>query len=1406
MENPRNAKTTESSGYDEVTPQAANILTAANSANSVNSANSANSANSDNSAKTANYTNVVNPAITGNPVKTVNSANFANRTEASHPVGNPPLTANNDRNLRQNGNPPKSQGGKANQNKITRYFDNAQPCSNRFPSQEKNTSEAEKKRTTRYETAVSPATSKCSNKYVTTVKQINLQKKKIANRTYFQELKFNEILLGQEPYFHKNKLVSVPTTHKSFAPHHKETPRVCIILPLDLGKISYSMTHFSNRDMITVRCNIKGKDVVFCSLYLGHEPNKPEIDSDTVGKMSKLVEFTKNRNLPLIMGADSNGHHVMWNSFKANDRRGILLAQLIEKWELNLANRGKSPTFVNSRGHKSIIDITMTNRKGNSLLSNWKVDPKTSLSDHKMISFDIDLGNKWETFSRNYQDMDASAFKKAVAKKLENRPFKAKIGKLNKPKSNIDSSVNYINKILTEALDEVCPLVKVTHRSKIPWSKEINTLKHRAKKAKSKNIKAQSSPLPLSEEVTKAIKNESSAAEKNYKKAIEEKDKQAYRDYCSNLSHPKKLARVPKNKRQPWEELNVLKKPDGSYTEDSEETLRLLAQEHFPDTPQAERLNSPQIKHESEDDKNIISKILNPTRLDRVASKLPLNKAPGPDGVRNKMIKAAWDLIKEPLRHIYNLCLTHAYCPKAWKTSKGMIIPKEGKDDYTNPRSYRIISLTSNLQKLLERMILDYLERDTGVDNKLTKNQFGFRKRKSTEAAIHRLTRKIEDAIQNGQFGLGVFLDVEGAFDNVKHSSIYKAMLEAKIPNVIANWIRAMLTDRMIVLTLHGISINRKIYKGCPQGGILSPLLWNLTLNTLLKNDNIDDDFVQAFADDLAILVQGFDLKVTMRDIVNRYLKIINAWCTENGVKLSTIKTKVIVFSTLNKKYSVRPITLEGETIEFSDEVKYLGVTYDKHLRWDTHIKNKCRQATKLLYMSRNFIAKTWGLTPARTRWLYKQVILPTVSYACFTWIHRLKESTNLRSLLEKVQKLATLQITGGLQKSPNITLDILAGVMPIEAFLQFKASKTSIRLKIDKHWNSQYSLASTLMSHAKYLDQEINKLGISKHLTLIDRTSHTTIDTTNFTVITKPPQHSPPESSLKIFTDGSLKKSPNLTGAGFTMIRNGRTLVDQSMSLGRLATINQCEMFAIYKAAELLVDADTQNQVIFFYSDSLSSLLKINKSDSISKLTIDTVELLNKLGVSNQVTLHKVAAHTGIDGNEKADKLAKSGAKALPTGPEPFLCISWNNVINELLNKARADTLEKLSKLKLQEASKTPIESYINRFGLNRMACKKKQSLRILTHMLTDQSWLNNSLSKRNPLSTPICQRCGETKETAQHFISECPAYAMLRICTFGIPYISLSQIIEEFGPGKLVDFINKTGRIKDNYFPPTV
>ena len=160
---------------------------------------------------------------------------------------------------------------------------------------------------------------------IKSLRQINLQKKKSACRTYFSELKPNEILLGQEPYMHKNRLISIPQTHKGISPFtpNSDTPRVCIVVPRELGKVSFTMTNFTSKDMITIRCNLKGhKDALLCSLYLGHLPNKPEIDLITLTKFKELVKYSNDKNLALIMGADSNGHHASYGTATEQHHEG----------------------------------------------------------------------------------------------------------------------------------------------------------------------------------------------------------------------------------------------------------------------------------------------------------------------------------------------------------------------------------------------------------------------------------------------------------------------------------------------------------------------------------------------------------------------------------------------------------------------------------------------------------------------------------------------------------------------------------------------------------------------------------------------------------------------------------------------------------------------------------------------------------------------------------------------------------------------------------------------------------------------------------------------------------------------------------------------------------------------------
>src|SRR5450759_4882912 len=85
---------------------------------------------------------------------------------------------------------------------------------------------------------------------------------------------------------------------------------------------------------------------------------------------------------------------------------------------------------------------------------------------------------------------------------------------------------------------------------------------------------------------------------------------------------------------------------------------------------------------------------------------------------------------------------------------------------------------------------------------------------------------------------LGVFLDIEGAFDNVGFDAIIEAARYHGIPSIITNWIYQMLKNRNLFSTLRQAEISKLSVRGCPQGGVLSPLLWNLVADTLLRELN----------------------------------------------------------------------------------------------------------------------------------------------------------------------------------------------------------------------------------------------------------------------------------------------------------------------------------------------------------------------------------------------------------------------------------------------------------------------------------------------------------------------------------------------------------------------------------------
>ena len=94
--------------------------------------------------------------------------------------------------------------------------------------------------------------------------------------------------------------------------------------------------------------------------------------------------------------------------------------------------------------------------------------------------------------------------------------------------------------------------------------------------------------------------------------------------------------------------------------------------------------------------------------------------------------------------------------------------------------------------------------------------------------------RRVEHCLVRKKPALGIYLDIVGAFDNVTLRSFVAALRGLCMSKILILWIETLLRHRTVQVELYGDKVKREVVKGNRQGGILSPLLWNCVLNSLL--------------------------------------------------------------------------------------------------------------------------------------------------------------------------------------------------------------------------------------------------------------------------------------------------------------------------------------------------------------------------------------------------------------------------------------------------------------------------------------------------------------------------------------------------------------------------------------------
>ena len=758
------------------------------------------------------------------------------------------------------------------------------------------------------------------------------------------------------------------------------------------------------------------------------------------------------------------------------------------------------------------------------------------------------------------------------------------------------------------------------------------------------------------------------------------------------------------------------------------------------------------------------------------------SSAPGEDGITYQTIRLLNDTICDginPIKLLFSAVYKEGLMPWQWKYSIIVPIPKKDSD------KLRPISLTSCLCKVFERVILNRLK--FTLDGKLSYNLYGFMNGKSTKDCF------IEYMDSESQTHFTTFLDLKSAFDIANRTVILEHLATLGIKGKLLEIIRNYFSDRYSKVLYKGYltPVARRFDLGTPQGGVLSPFLFNILMDKLVKSMQLPNNKCKiiCYADDLCIKAPTLQ---DMQTILNQ----ISTLTKELGLIVSISKTKFLA-----TQDDTDSLTFDEQPLDSCSSYNYLGIPTPPPVDF---VKTLCKKLSQRLRPLRVLANRVAGINILICKKFYIAYIRSLIDYHA---LHLCTLSNVALRPLETLQNKA-LRIILGCPLSTRIIamrqeLDIppicdhikqsviLFGVKTIKSFSAPETTETvpnsvtyapatlkSLVLEevaYDKklHHKTFGHISKGILKHnVNLLSEHDPKIQINPtervkatvHLPVLPNKieSSPVIQKACWfeafeTVVRKSFSSSP---HIQIYTDGSSDLTTGKSGYGvvaYHSISHTETY-NASVPQPKWTTNYECELQALKLAVKYVV---TKKLNALIVCDSKSALLSINacrpnQNNSISVLQKDLIYC-----AKNQITVEFIWApsHVGIKGNERADKLAKEGAKK-PAQHSEVLGI---NQFRALLNRERKDEMRMAFESELVESiSMTHYANFKDIRHLygrgkalsgpcDRLAARIRLGYRKLWEIdLEKKGWANEEYSK--------CKLCGkENSNNLLHYISFC-------------------------------------------------
>lgn len=263
--------------------------------------------------------------------------------------------------------------------------------------------------------------------------------------------------------------------------------------------------------------------------------------------------------------------------------------------------------------------------------------------------------------------------------------------------------------------------------------------------------------------------------------------------------------------------------------------------------------------------------------------------------------------------------------------------------------------------------------------------QFGFKPFHSTVHQIKRIYNHINTAFKNGNSTILVTLDIEKAFDSVWYNGLLYKMIQFNFPVYLIRTVESFLKNRLFCVCLNGKYTDLvEIPAGVPQGSVLGPILYNLYCSDMPELNGCE---CAAYADDTCLFSShefGQNIVTELQCALDYLVDYFKKW----KIKINEEKTQAVFFSRKRKScfYPTDQLKINQTSVQWSDNIKYLGVYMDRKLIFDLHIKKQIEKFTIAKNMLYPLIKRGSPLSRENKIILAKVVFQSIILYACPVW------------------------------------------------------------------------------------------------------------------------------------------------------------------------------------------------------------------------------------------------------------------------------------------------------------------------------------------------------------------------------------------------------------------------------------